>query len=125
MSINRNKNEVRAIENDVVFGDDGSPIIVGSLPPNSIITAIKVLVNTAFNSSGTDLLIVGNATDDNRYADAVNLSSIGPATVNQLNVGIVESASESTEILAQYDQSVADATTGSCLVIMEYLQIGG
>ena len=118
-----NKNEIRALENDLVFGDDATPVSIGSLPANSIITDIKVLVSTAFDSSGTDLVIVGNSTDDNRYADAIDVSSTGAATVTQLNTGAVESATASTEIFIEYNQSVADATAGACKVIVEYMQL--
>ena len=118
-----NKNEIRALENDIVFGDAATPVSLGSLPANSIITGVKVLTSVAFDSSGTDLVIVGTSADDNRFADAVDVSSVGPASVTQLNVGAVESATGSTEIFAEYNQSVADAAAGACKVVIEYMQL--
>lgn len=115
-------NNIQAISKDVVFGDDGTSLTIGSLPANAIITAIKVLVSVAFDSSGTDLVIVGISTDTNKFADAVDVSSTGSASVTQLNVGAVESASGSTDILVQYDQSVADAAAGALKVVVEFLQ---
>lgn len=117
-----NRNEIRAIQADLVFGDDATPVSMGTLPPNSIITAIKVLVSIAFNSTGTDLVIVGTSLDDNKFADAVDVSAVGSASVTQLLTGVIEDASASTEIFAEYNQSIVDAANGACKVVIEYFQ---
>ena len=115
------RDNIQFISADLVFGDDGTPVSMGSLPPNSQIIDIQVPVTTAFDSSGTDLVIVGISSDDNRYATAIDVSSAGAASVTQLIFG-VEDVNASTEVFAEYNQSVTDAAAGACTVIMSYIQ---
>lgn len=112
----------RFISADVAYTDAATPLLVGSLPAKSYITGIKVLASTAFNSSGTDLVIVGTTADDNRFADAVDVSSAGDASVTLLNVGAFESAANSTPIFVEYNQSIADASAGAAKVVIEFAQ---
>jgi len=114
---------IQFIEQDLVFGDDGTATLMGTLPANGVISALKVLTSVAFNSSGTDLVIIGTSGDDNRYATAIDVSSTGPASITQLNTGVVESATNGTAIYCEYNQSVADASAGACKVIVEFIQI--
>jgi hypothetical protein len=117
------KGKLQFIENDVVFGDSGTAITIGSLPANSIITGIKVLVSALFNGGGTDLMTIGVAGTVAKFANAVDLAATGPAAVTQLNTGVVQSKTNSTPIIATYTDQNADATAGACKVVIEFAQL--
>ena len=63
---------------------------MGFLPPNAYITDIKVLVTTAFNAGGTDVVDIGDETTATKYADDVDVSSTGSATVTSTAIPDIE-----------------------------------
>lgn len=113
----------RFISVTVAFTDTGTSLSVGSLPANGIITDINISSSVAFDGTGTDLIVIGTSSDDNRFADAVDVSSTGKASVTQLNTGAVESAVASTEIFAKYTDSNTDAAAGACNIVITYMQV--
>jgi hypothetical protein len=92
---------------------------VGYLPPNSYITDIKVLVTTAFTGGVLD---VGNATTAAAYADDVDISSQGVATVSAVGGtwGTVQSTTDQTEIKAIVVAAATTLPAGAGKVIVEY-----
>lgn len=106
----------------ISFTDDGSSVLVGSLPPNSIITSIIVLVGTAFDGDTTNTVDIGSGADPDRYANDVALGTEGNIAVTQLNTGEVESSLGSTAIFAAVT-STASAAAGSAYVVVEYAQL--
>jgi hypothetical protein len=102
---------------------DTTAITVGYLPANAVISSIKVLVGTAFNAGGNDYIDIGNASVANQYADNVDVSSAGSATVTLQNVGAVISATLPTEIKAVYVPAGTSPSAGSGYVVVEYAQL--
>lgn len=96
---------------------------IGSLPANSLITQIRVLVGTAFTAGSTDYLDIGTSTSSNRYANDIDLSSTGSATVTLTNVGAVESTSAPTDVYCTYVPSGSSPTSGSAYIVIEYVQL--
>lgn len=107
----------------VLFTDLDTQVEIGYLPANAIITDIKVLVGTLFNSATTAVLAVGTAADEDKFADAVDISSAGPATVSLLLAGQLQSATEPTQLFALFEETGTAATTGALYVIVEYAQL--
>jgi hypothetical protein len=83
-----------------------------TLPKGAVIIAWLVNVRTAFNSTGTDLLDIGDTTTANRFANDLVLSA-----AVQLNTGaqvaeLFTPLTADTVITAIFVQSVADASAG-------------
>lgn len=94
-----------------------------TLPAGAVIVGWLVNVSTAFNSSGTDLLDIGNSGTANAYANDLNVASAG-----QINTGFVVSAlftelTEEVTVTATFVQSVADATTGAATIAVLYITL--
>lgn len=113
----------------LAFGDAGVakkfPFFV---PGNSIalITSIEVVVTTAFNSSGTDLVKVGITSGGSELAAAVDVSTVGVKTSTTIATAAATATNPAADlqIYAEYDQSVADAAAGACQVVVNYKLIG-
>lgn len=96
------------------------------LPANAKIIDVYVDVQTAFNSTGTDLVTVGTAADTNAFADAVDVSTAGrklgsaDTTVRGLQYAGVGTADIAIQGL--YTQSIADATAGAANITVLYVQ---
>ena len=101
---------------------DTTAIKIGGLPPKAVIKDIDVIVGTAFDAGGTDYISVGTLTDDDKFANDVDVSSTGKATVTPLNVGAVESNTLSTDIYAIYVPGGTTPTAGTAEVIVTYVQ---
>ena len=57
--------------------DDGTATEAIDLPAGAIVTGGYVRVNTVFNSTTSDALLVGDGVDPNRYIAACDLQSLG------------------------------------------------
>ena len=94
------------------------------LPAGAQILSIIIDIGAVFNSSGTDLIDIGTTADGAYYVNDAVASATGhfvatlvPANIaGVLNVGTVD-----VQITATYVQSVADATTGSASVTVNYV----
>lgn len=97
---------------------------IGDLPPNSLITDIYVTVGTAFNAGGNDFVDVGISGTTNKFADNINVASVGRKEPSALtNIGAVESATGSTRLQAIYVPSGTTPSAGSGYVHVEYVQL--
>ena len=113
---------LQSISKNIVYTDT-TAITVGNVPPNSIIVDIKVTVGTAFDAGGADYIDIGDSTTAAKFADNVDVSSTGQATVTQLNNGAVLSSTASTPIKAVYIPASTAATAGSGYVTIVYDQL--
>ena len=112
------------IEAAVTFANAGTAVDIGSLPPNSLVTEVIVLGSVTFNGGGADTLDVGiKGGETDKSVDGLDVAADGRLTVTTLNVGAVDSATDSTEIVATYVDANSDATAGACRVIVEYAQL--
>jgi len=110
----------------VGFANDGSPVTLGTLPANAQVLEVWVDVLTAFDSSGTDLIDVGISTDVDEFVLNVDVSSagrtVGSSTASVPLADWDDVGGTAVTAVAQYDQSVADATAGSARVTILYKQ---
>lgn len=110
--------------NTITFADTTSKELF-RLPAGAIIIDVLVDVTTVFNSSGTDLLIVGTSANDDAYVDDLSGAALGrtragaAATMPILDLFVA--LTTETAIFGKFTQSVADATTGSCIAALFYI----
>lgn len=113
--------------NTLTFADTTAKLLF-SIPKPHLITSILVDVLVAFNSSGTDLLSFGTTASPTLFGSGVDVSTVGRksvatagATPAQLTAWLdTTNDGGVVSINGLFTQSVADATTGSARITIEY-----
>jgi hypothetical protein len=116
--------QVHYLRKRITFADYGTTVTVGTLPPNAIVIGGGVMVTTAFNSSGTDLLdvgFIGSTTDADAYATDLTLAAVGYIALDELAATTNIMQTVTTTVTCAPAQSVADATAGEAEVIITYV----
>ena len=90
------------------------------LPKGAVIVDFIVNVRTAFNSSGTDLLDIGDASTGNRFKNDLDVASSGQTVTGWVVGELFTPLTDETQITAIYAQSVADASAGSADIACIY-----
>lgn len=103
------------------LADDVTGVALGTIPANSYVTNVRIEVTEAFNASGTDNVTVGYDADTDAYATSTDVSSTGIKTPT-LGADVGFSATERSAE-AYYVASAGTATTGRCLVIVEFYRV--
>lgn len=88
-----------------------------ALPAGAVVVGGEVDVQQVFNSATSDTLIVGDASDDNRYLTAGDLQVKGPIAL--LKTGFIHTAGEPL-IVVKWTKVGAAPTTGRIRVRVEY-----
>jgi hypothetical protein len=92
------------------------------LPQNSVVTAIDLIVDTAFDDSTTETLSIGDATSATRYGTTIALGTTG------LIAGVAPDGFETTDaepnITIIYAGGTGDATVGVARLNVEYVVTG-
>lgn len=112
---------VHFIRKKITFSNYGSVITVGTVPGGSVINGGGVQIQTAFNSSGTDLLDVGTLADDDGLATDLTLAAVGFLALDELAATTNLYLTADTVITCTPAQSVADATAGIAHVIVTFI----
>lgn len=95
-----------------------------TLPAGAKILSFIIDVTTAFNSSGTDLLDIGNSTDAALYVSDADVSAQihSVATLVAANLAsVVNIGTSDVTVTATYAQSVADADEGAATITVTYV----
>lgn len=104
---------VQSSRGSVLFSDTtAKPLFY--IPPNATLLDFLVWVETAFNSSGTDLLDLGKLGTANHYINDLDVAATGKKAPTIGNLGDVGTAG--VTVIGTFIQSVADATTGKLWV---------
>lgn len=112
--------EQHYIQKPLIYTDTTAALI-GQLPPNAYVTQIRALVTTAFNSGGADVVDVGISGTAAHFANDIDVSSTGSASVTlTAQAGVVQSDSDSTEVYATYIPAATAASTGAAKIVVEY-----
>lgn len=85
------------------------------------ILRIYVEVLEAFNSDGTDTLVIGYATDTDAYATSIDVSTTGVKVVT-LGTGVSYDATP-REVRATYAAGGTDPTAGAAVILIEYADL--
>lgn len=112
-----------AVKHNTVAYTDTAAKALFTLPKGAVIVGWSVNVRTAFNSSGTDLLDIGNTGTGDAYCADLDVSSV--ATLRESTAAFVEAGmftplTDDTPITATFAQSVADASAGEADVCVFY-----
>lgn len=118
-------NQVHYWKKTITYTD--SSVNVGYVPAGATIVRACAVVTTAFNAGTNNNIDIGNANSGQSavYASALNGTSVGvkinttlaTAAAAQINVAA------DTLITAAYTSSGTAATTGSALVVVEYVNL--
>lgn len=108
--------------NTVAYTDTSAKTLF-TLPKGAIITGIMVDVQTAFNSSGTDLLDIGTSASGNAYKDDLAVSSTGQTVTGWVAGTLFTALTADTVVTALYAQSVADASAGLAYVAFRFIML--
>lgn len=105
----------------IVFGDNGTSKIIGTIPAGAIVIGGGARVTEAFNDSGTDTLIIGVTADDDDLATLLDMSAVGLIVADELATsGDSWSATADLTFYAKYVGQNSNATTGRAVVYIEY-----
>jgi hypothetical protein len=113
---------INAIQKEITYSDTTAAEI-GKIPAGAYVYDIKVLVTTAFNNGGTDLLDIGTKADDDYFQANLDVSSTGSKTITlgaYALYGTVIDTDAQTTVTATYAGSATAATAGACKVIVFY-----
>lgn len=102
---------------------DTSSFVIGALPPNSVITDVRVAVRTAFNAGSTDYLDIGTTTSAAAIVDNLDLATKGVITGTlATTANDALSASNSVTIKGIYVPSGSAPTAGVGEIVITYAQ---
>lgn len=117
------KQMVHYLRKTITFANRGAAVTVGTIPAGSVIVTSMsgIVVTTAFNGSGTDVLDVGYSTDSgtNNLATLVDIAALGfkpldEAVADQL-------VSSDVTIQALYTDQNSNASAGSGEIVICYI----
>ena len=96
-------------------------VALGRLPANSVVVSIIVTAWTPFNSSGTDLISVGIASDHTKWAANIDVS--GGYAVIKPTVTSVGWEYAAADVVAYYVAGGSAPSAGTCCISLEYIRI--
>jgi hypothetical protein len=114
---------VKMKKESVVFSHNGVAKILFSLPRTATLLSIDVLVKTAFNDSGTDLLRIGTQLDDDHFVTDFSVGSLGFTRCTMVLGGPMEDLllfGPAVDIFATYYGQNGDVTAGEAVVMITY-----
>lgn len=121
-------NTVHFFRKAIVFGDDGSTLSLGWLPPNASVIRAGVNVNTVFNAGTTNVLDIGyrnggnSETDDtDEFATDLALGTAGVIVADEMATAGVTTFPKGAEAVCVVDLTGTAATTGAAVVWLEYI----
>lgn len=113
---------VHQISAAVGFADNGSAVLIGTLPAGAITLRAVAVVTEAFDAGTANVLDIGTAADPDGFATDIALGTIGNiaadefATTNDQGPYTTDTALYATPAL-----SGTAATAGTAYVIIEYI----
>lgn len=105
----------------VTFANDGTAVTVGKLPAGAVVLDAGVVVTTAFNAGTSNTIDVGTSADDNGFASAIALGTVGKIAADDLATSDDLYSASEVEITATVNLTGTAATAGSAIVYVEYL----
>lgn len=117
---------VHYLRKDISYTDDGTELELGKIPEGSIIIDAGVVVSTAFNDSGTDLVDFGTSSDGDGLATDLDVSAVGLKAADELATSDdLKATSGDLTITVQYDGQNSNATAGAAVAFVAYLPNNG
>ncbi len=110
-----------AVRFNTVAFTDTTPKTLFTLPQGAVIVAFIVNVSTAFNSSGDDFLDIGDDVTGNRFADNLNVDTVGQIVSGFDDDELFSALAAETTVTATYAPGVADQNAGAATVAAIYM----
>jgi hypothetical protein len=111
-----------AVKHNTIANTNTTPKNLFSLPRGAVIVGWIVNVRTAFNSSGTDLLDIGDSSVGNRFKNDLDVAAVGQIVTGWVQSELFTPLTADTQITGTYAQSVADSNAGLADVCCIYYQ---
>lgn len=102
---------------------DTTPSFVGSVPPKSVLLGAYIFVSEAFNASTTNTISLGNISDSDYFASAIDVSSAGRNTLTLTNANGIINENASTGLYASYTKTGDTPTAGEAYIVLEFVQM--
>lgn len=115
---------VQSLRKKITFGDAGTTVTVGKLPPYSVVVGGGVHIVTGFNGSGTDLLdvgFIGATTDADAYATQLTLAAVGFIVLDELATTTNIMGTVEHTVTCLYTDQNSNATAGEAWVVVNYV----
>ena len=110
------------ISYDTIGNDTTSAVAFLDVPANAIVVGGYIVVDTAFNSTTSDVLDVGDGVDDDRYTPTqINLQTVGATALSV--TGYKYTAADTLDIKWTAG-ATGTATQGSARIWVEYIVYG-
>jgi hypothetical protein len=114
-------NQVHYLSKAIVFGDDGSTLTLGKVPPYAAVIRGGVVVTTAFNAGSTNVLDIGTSDDTDGFATDLALGTVGVIVADEMATSNDSFATTERTIQCVVDLTGTAATTGAGYVWVEYI----
>lgn len=116
--------QVHYLRRDITFAaGNGAVITVGIIPANSVVIRGGVCVSTAFNAGTANTLNIGTVADDDGFATALALGTIGVIAADEMATTNDAFVTADTTIIATLTVSGTAASAGVGQVWIEYLPL--
>lgn len=110
---------------DIAYGDltDATAVDVLALPQGAVITAMDLVVDTAWNSATSDTFDIGDATDPDRYTSSpVSVATTG--VISGVAITGYEGTSSDTYLQVTWDGTGTAPSAGAARLIVQYIVDG-
>lgn len=102
------------------YTQDGAMDTIAYLSNTAIVWDVQIRVNTNFNDSGTDYMLVGTSTDDNYFLNNEDVSTGSPVFVDVTQLVAPRMIWNNNYITATYNGENSDATAGAARIYVFY-----
>jgi hypothetical protein len=116
-------NQVHYLIKEVTFADNGTAVVLGRLPANSVIIASSAVVAEAFNAGSTNVLDIGTTDDADGIATDLALGTVGLINADELATSNDLFHASEINVTATVALSGTAATTGRAFVHVCYMPL--
>ena len=116
-------NQVHYLIKEVTFADDGTAVVVGRLPANSVIIASSAVVAEAFNAGSGNVLDIGTTDDADGIATDLALGTVGLINADELATSNDLYHTSEINVTATVALTGTAATTGRAFVHVCYMPL--
>lgn len=114
--------EVEVFAEDAIAGSGAATVVLDMLPANSRLLRGAAEVTEAFNAGTTNVIIVGDADDDDEFIAAGDLNEAATG-VTAFAAGVPVRYAAEKEIRVKYSYTGTAPTTGRVRVWIEYVRL--
>jgi hypothetical protein len=115
--------QVHYLIKEVTFEDNGTAVILGRLPANSVIIACSAIVAEAFNAGTTNVLDIGTTDDADGLATDLALGTVGLVNADEMGTSNDLYHASEINVTATVALTGTAATAGSAFVHICYMPI--